>query len=279
MDNLMTKARSLFQSRYRNRQFRSHIDQVQDILNKGPSTSIVNPSEYRFLPCTVCRLSIPPVFALTQLFERNAPDWRPSTSTLEVPGVSQDPRPRTNTSELSSLLLGFQHNRTNTFYRLYGNALDRSRESLAKTVKSVTLFNHTPHLMKSLVQYGNTCKGRLQASLELLRRSLYPLDLAEDIMRIAGLWPRITPFSLLQSLALGSNEVLNHRWRKSLIRLGQAFLDFQRSQRLIRLAHLKHDDEFIKELENEMCNDLEAIRWPDWLLIQVMVVLSLISWK
>ncbi|CAE6503446.1 unnamed protein product [Rhizoctonia solani] len=93
----------------------------------------------------------------------------------------------------------------------------------------------------------------------------------EGIIFTAGVWPRITPRIVLQQLSLqnrGHTDSLP-RWKNELIGYAQVFVDYQRSQRLINLAHSKNIEEFYKELDLSSGEFDPGLDNPDWLLVQI----------
>jgi hypothetical protein len=89
------------------------------------------------------------------------------------------------------------------------------------------------------------------------------------VISIAGLWPRITPQSILRQLARDRVQTLPDQWRQAITRYAIAFLRYQQSQRLIRLSLGARLQELLCEVETIIHSDISEDSSPDWLLIQV----------
>ncbi|KAF8318608.1 uncharacterized protein EI90DRAFT_3020979 [Cantharellus anzutake] len=88
----------------------------------------------------------------------------------------------------------------------------------------------------------------------------------QEVMRVAGLWPKSTTRSLLHHLSFSSRSKvkLSPEWRNVLVCLAQSILLWQRSERLMRLG--PKSDEFLKECSSYP--DLHDVS-DDWLLVQI----------
>ena len=79
----------------------------------------------------------------------------------------------------------------------------------------------------------------------------------------------ITADVLLRYLASASPVDIPLTWKKCLTSLALLLLGLQRSRRLLRFALDGLEEEFSKELENDICDGWNPEEYPDWLLIQV----------
>ena len=101
-----------------------------------------------------------------------------------------------------------------------------------------------------------------------LSAALSPTQGAEKVLDIAGLWPRITPRSVLRHLARNRIGSLPDQWKPVITRYAVAFLEYQQSQRLLELAFGRKNEAFFREA-GTICKDIAAESTHDWLLIQV----------
>jgi hypothetical protein len=114
------------------------------------------------------------------------------------------------------------------------------------------------------------CRERKDAIFSNILIALEPYEWVGKIIAMAGLWPRITPRSILRELSWGHVNALTKRWKDVINGYAVAFLKYQQSKRLLELA-LRHQDEaFFREAETN-CEDVAAACPHDWLLIQVSV--------
>ena len=121
------------------------------------------------------------------------------------------------------------------------------------------------------------CKRKWIEALCILKESLGPTsDPLERALAQCGQWPQITTYSLLQCLASTSPIQLSETWKKCLVSFALLLLEFQRSRRLLRFAWEGLEEEFTKELENKGCDGWNAGQYPDWLLIQVCLLLVIL---
>jgi hypothetical protein len=90
----------------------------------------------------------------------------------------------------------------------------------------------------------------------------------EKANAIAGLWPRITPRSLLRQLAQDRIGTLPDQWKAVITRYAVCLLKYQQSQRLLELSSSQKREELLREIET-MRSDVLAESTPDWLLVQV----------
>jgi hypothetical protein len=219
------------------------------------------------------------VITFDSLLKRNDP---PKLA-LNIPALPTMLRQHNNPSHptfthrnLKSLLLEFK-SRSDPLHQQYGRDLDSSYRSLDSDFPSITSSKHIPSL-KELTEHCDHSIRYLQAMFSFIRRSLLrPSNIVESIMLTAGQWPCVTMIALLGKLAPTAGVVLAEPWRKLLIELAKRLLILQRSQRLLYFALTQNEEDLVKELANEdgLVNCDYAMKYPDWLLIQVNISISL----
>ena len=266
---LMKMVQPLFQLWYQNRDIRDHINQVQNLLDQVhlPDSAPTERRRYIFSPCWKPRFSESSCMAFDRLLERDTPKISPPSNTIL--GIPETFRQYQNadTRDLQSLLAEFQHDRS-VLRQRYANDLAESRRTLDGQTFSA-FPDVIPYSMKALLHQRDQSKGYLQDIFTAICRSLSPCNPTESVIFTAGQWPRLTTKSLLGKLASTSNSNLTSQWRRVLTSLAQAFLQYQRSQRLVDFALRQSHEEFFKELENTEFDKTIAMQVPDWLLIQV----------
>ena len=267
---LMSKVNTLFRSWFQNTQLRDHIARVQVALNEASTSDLIRPTVpvYHSATNTNNHLATRSFISFQHLLERDAPKLHQPPSILGVPDVFREYRQPARTTDLQSLLSEFQCSQSNPFYRLYGDDLDESRNTLDDQILPV-YPSIIPYSLEALAYHRDQCKRNLQDIIVFIYQSLSPSNYAEETLLTAGLWPRVTTRSLLGKLARSSNTVLTSQWRKALVSLAQAMIWYQRSQRLLRWALFRNSEEFFKELENKGYESQGEMQYLDWLLIQV----------
>ncbi|CAK7274557.1 hypothetical protein SEPCBS119000_006234 [Sporothrix epigloea] len=88
-------------------------------------------------------------------------------------------------------------------------------------------------------------------------------------LQAAGLWPRLTPVSILELLQSRNKSRLEEDVFKSLLQYGEALTFHQRLLRLFR-ALMKRDERRIQEeLANDGHSNWKTTDYPDWLLMEI----------
>ncbi|THV04293.1 hypothetical protein K435DRAFT_961925 [Dendrothele bispora CBS 962.96] len=206
-------------------------------------------------------------------------------------------------SGIDQLLLRTPPDLEDFHFRSLNNLLDSSNppQALSKAIQSMILqLSSSSHEIKQL--FGKELKDSCSA-LMLLRTSSNPKVLGniektipllsgyailshrafrqtwsavcdvlsprtelEKILSKSGLWPSLTPYSLLKFLAHDQRVHLNQPWKRVLNLLGKRLVEYQRSQRLLFYACQKDIDSLLKEIMN---NSTQGLEDPDWLLVQI----------
>jgi hypothetical protein len=274
-----SECRQLFakylQSISRNIQFRDHIEQLQVILQhyyeNHPDVSTV--ASYAFSPCfagspfTASSCLIHDVLAFrTPLPTREESPLR-TTDLITLPATSSESGTKPSQDGLQNLIHELQHSHE-PLLRLYGNDLGKSHHELARqNISPLTQLGTIPS-HDSLLLYRDECSRRKDLLFLELSAALAPTQGAEKVFDIAGLWPRITPRSILRQLARNRIGSLPDQWTPVITRYAVAFLEYQQSQRLLELALGRKNVAFLREA-GTICKDMAAESTRDWLLIQV----------
>jgi hypothetical protein len=108
-----------------------------------------------------------------------------------------------------------------------------------------------PHLT-ALEGYRQQCKhymGRVYNSIKTTLRPS-PSQLADSVLEISGLWPRLTRRTLLSRLSYVYRGALTPSAKETLVAQARAVLSYQHSQRLLEAAVHCQVEDFFKELDN-----------------------------
>ena len=254
--------------------FRDHISRLQAILNRYGSN---RPPEapYAFSPQLCVRQPKESSPSLREVLMSRANFPRPSARGLPSSG---DPIPSAATKAtegyplstredgLSPLIQELRRSQE-SLLRLYGEDLNKSYGDLLRKGASFLVRRGVPS-QGALLKYRDSCSRKKDIIFSEISEALAPLQKHENVVSISGLWPRITPRSILRELSRDRVRTLTDQWRHAITRYAVAFLKYQQSQRLLDLSSRGRDEELLREAETT-CEDVAAACSPDWLLIQV----------
>ena len=102
-----------------------------------------------------------------------------------------------------------------------------------------------------------------------IMRSIGPRAEDELMLARSGLWPRISPRSLLEQLTLSQRHRLSEPWKQKIVDFGQAISLLQRARRLSELSSQEHRVEYEKEANNDGQSGWDPLENPDWLLVEL----------
>ncbi|KAI9431719.1 hypothetical protein H4582DRAFT_2084583 [Lactarius indigo] len=261
----------------RNIDFRDHVHRLQAILNRYETATCTPPeASYVFSPqFTNAR---PPKTSSPSLREvlmsrANIP-WPPTRE--RPPSGGAIPSTVTTAIEsnphsiredgLSSLIQELRHSQE-PLLQLYGDDLNKSYGGLLGEEASFLVRRRAPP-HEALLHYRDSCSKKKDAIFSELSEALAPSQKLEHLLSVSGLWPRITPRSVLRELSRDRVHTLTDQWKHAITRYAVAFLKYQQSQRLLELSSRRRDEELLQEAETT-CEDVAAACSPDWLLIQI----------
>ncbi|KAH9056705.1 hypothetical protein EDB87DRAFT_1793974 [Lactarius vividus] len=167
---------------------------------------------------------------------------------------------------LSCLINEFQQSRE-PLLQLYGDDLSNSHSDLLGKAGPLSERRGVPP-HEALFQYRDSCSTKKDIIFSKLSEALAPSQKLESVLSVSGLWPRITPRTVLRELSRDRIHTLTGQWKRAITRYAISFLKYQQSQRLLELSSRRRDDELLRELET-VCEDVVAACSPDWLLIQI----------
>lgn len=176
--------------------------------------------------------------------------------------------PRTVGSDLKLLLDGFKTAHSREFEKQYTDSMFESLKALEEQALSAETLQELPSrstLESALAQ----CEKHMEDAFRVIQGTLAPLREVDDLMDMAGLWPCISPISLLQQLSTNGSVKLSTPWKRALISYGKAIAGFQRSERLLTYNKLGKEREFHSEVANTGHQEWDPMVHPDWLLIEI----------
>ena len=192
-----------------------------------------------------------------------SPLGHPSTSTATVEGIS----PWAGFHSLGNLVEELRRDSSQPLLQLYGNELRQSHHELTRRYGSLIDRGSVPS-HDALFLYYKECSHRKEELFSEISAILAPSQNVEGTSHIAGLWPRITPRTILGQLAQNRISTLPERWKSVITRYAVSFVKHQQSRRLLQLSTRQEYDKLVQEM-GAICNDMLAESTPDWLLVQV----------
>jgi hypothetical protein len=121
---------------------------------------------------------------------------------------------------------------------------------------------------EALLLYSMECCHRKDRLFSEISAALAPSQNVEETACIAGLWPPVTPRSILRYLARDRISTLPDEWRFPITCYAVFFLKYQQSLRLLELLSGQQHEELLREMD-AIRSDILAESSPDWLLVQV----------
>jgi hypothetical protein len=267
-----------FHSISRNIRFKEHVSQLQNILLDYENASISSTVRLGYL--------------LSHLFITSAGRSKTSscsthhvlTSRINAPTLSTEVEPfpsyatppaaaeggplPSGSDSLRTLIEEFRHSPQHLL-RLYGDELNRSNcELWGKNTQPAQSAIPSDGLLR--VYHDECSQGRDRIFSEI-SAALAPSQNVENIDYIAGLWPRVTPRSILRHLARDLIDTLPDQWKNVIVCYACSLIKYQHSLRLLELSARQKQEELLREIE-AIRSDVLAKSTPDWLLIQVRLL-------
>ncbi|KAI0297839.1 hypothetical protein B0F90DRAFT_1811021 [Multifurca ochricompacta] len=239
-----------------NNELKCHIERLQGILSDYGSTTFSG-LPYTFSPrfdrgtpkiisysmqeVLASRADVPPPLSCEE------PIVIPSNVTV---GARSSPQ-LTGEGRLRSLIQEFRHSQE-SLLRLYGDDLENSHSALVGK-RTPLLTQRVIPSYEVLRDHRDRCSARKDIIFSELSKSLKPSQKIEKVISAAGLWPRITPRSILRELSRDRVDALTGLWK-------YAVTTYQQSQRLLELS---------SRVATKSSYDVAAVCSEDWLLIQI----------
>ena len=267
------------QSVSQNVRLRDHVLQLQCILEDHDSENVSIPptatTRYLFTPRFITHhtksisYSIHDVFLLRTTVPNSSIDGEP----FPFPDLNTPPSTETEGSSApvgsDSLRILIDELRCSRqpLLQLYGNELNRSQCEFMERSASQSARGAVPsHELLRL--YHDECSRRKDQVFSEISAALAPSQNAEKANGVAGIWPRVTPRSLLRQLAQDHVSTVPDRWKGVITHYAVFLLKYQQSQRLLDLSSRQKHEELLREIDSMRGNVL-AESTPDWLLVQV----------
>ena len=242
---------------YRNLQFKNHIEEVQQVLAHA-RTQKPEYSLYVFSPRPTIRAPIHQISMKELSVTRE-------TLCAEIPPSSL---PAPSNGQLRYLLSRHKKNSESEFETDYTGDLLRSLDVFEQQADDCTSAG--AQRRSPLERHRRPCAEQLGLILKGIEEDLEsPRVGSSELLKSAGLWPRITPTSLLGLLARPTATAICPKLKKTLVDYGLAIARFQKASRLHILATIGNDKELAKEEANTGHQGWDPMEYPDWLLLEI----------
>lgn len=268
------KARTYFSSCLRNKLLREYFKSLETVLS---SKRLITPLEDDSSSFTdfLCPL-------LAENLDEEHPKSLPPTlrhflaspppAELELSPVHSFGSQLRLSSELERMLTQLTSHQRSEIGRLYVEDLHESYQVLKRDGDQ----RRGEGELGDLLQYENLCAEGCRSMLSEIQDVIRPSTIHGRILLEASQWPRICSRTLLQQLTIesrhtvGSSSLAHHSdWYRFLVSFAERLMEHQRSRRLLGYHLDRRSDEFENERKNTRFDRVEALREPDWLLVQV----------
>ena len=129
-----------------------------------------------------------------------------------------------------------------------------------------------PTSIDEISKHADEAREYVRQTFETLRERLEEgaenADFGSKLLRLAGLWPTISPQTLLKTLSRDVRGSCNS-WMEEITQYGEAIALSQRAKRLCRAMDAEDVLSFFKEAENPGRQGWCPAKYPDWLLLEV----------
>ncbi|KAF8533563.1 hypothetical protein BDD12DRAFT_898540 [Trichophaea hybrida] len=278
--DMRTEITSLFEDWYKNLQLYNHTERTQKALNEVRETVAIIPS-YVFSPSAISPNA--PISPISLVEIRPSGNYIASTSpALSLSSQSRmqhlprdehlEPVPRDE--RLEALLTDLKRSSSSTFENDYAKDLEASlsafEEQSDRSTSGRCIYRRINQ--GGIANFHRECQNHLESMFGIIQKGLNSPRVTNSTQKLldeTGLWPRITPTSLLSLLAAPTSANLDPEWKRILVDYGLALARFQWATRLYNLELAGSQEELMKELENEGHSSWDPMDHPDWLLLEI----------
>ncbi|QRV77955.1 hypothetical protein RhiJN_05970 [Ceratobasidium sp. AG-Ba] len=266
------QTRYYFDSCARNSELLAHLRDIEAVLASDSQSPDL---QYLGMPpaSPIPTLAAPPAKKLArlpdlvQLMGRH--DYR-SPQDIQCPHtilISTTQGPSPIISRLKTLLAEFSSNSNDPLKYRYGSDLQKSCTELSNAAPPT--FPERLPLLECLESNRDTHKKHFKKSLRGIQGWLGPYNELENMVQASGLWPRLTMNTILGQLTLQARTGIQAHNQAALKALARAYVEYQRSQRLINFALEQRSEDFYQEISSSHEVSDPETEHPDWLLAQI----------
>ena len=259
---------------FRNIRLEDHVLQLEDILRQYVDKPIPAARPYKYSPQFMASSSNALSYSICDVLITR-------TGIPSLPEIREPFKDRTSTSpnaategitprvDSDSLEILVEELRTSDqpLWKIYGDELNKSHRELVRQDELQPAQSAIPSHGLLLIHH-DMCIREKDNIFSEISITLAPSQNVEKTYSVAGLWPRITPRSLIRQLARNRINKLPDLWRSVIMRYAISLLKYRHSVRLLELSSGQRNEELLRETE-AIRSDVLAESTPDWLLIQV----------
>ncbi|KAL8755210.1 MAG: hypothetical protein Q9184_004869 [Pyrenodesmia sp. 2 TL-2023] len=267
-----TAVQNLFAEWFRNRECRQHLELIQNSLN-AMAPAIVRftyeLTEWHQVEPIPRANANPPLPTLEDLMASRSPIMP------NIPPIfndKQDARVLESNQDLRSLIINFDTG-SQTYDTLlrtqYKNDLLKSLDAFQTHEETISPSEIPHYTQKRATGHLDLCQRQCLLGLDLLCGELQPQEPVFEMLKIAGLWPRLRLRDFLSAISSVSPTVAPPEWKKGIVALGIGVTVMQRARRLVLAAEKGDALSFFKEFENPGRLGWSAHDRPDWLLVEI----------
>ena len=258
----------------RNNQLKDHVLQLQGILQQYIDKPMPAARPYNCSPQFMTSSSKAPSYSIRDVLISRigiSPlsedgEYLKDRTTNPPTAATECITPRVASASLEILIEELRKSQ-HPLRKLYGDELNKSHCELLRQDALQPAQSALPS-HEVLLTYHDSCIRENDNLFSQISTALAPSQNVEKIHGVSGLWPRITPRSLLRQLARGRVSKLPNQWRSVIMRYATSLLKYRHSVRLLELSSGHRKEELLREVE-AIRNSVLAESTPDWLLIQV----------
>lgn len=260
--------REWYQHWRRNSEFKAYIQDVQNVLDGLHRATQPSDSRHHF-DKPQCSYSPKRAFvSFTSVFRKPAPlTHAPPSLDLEhvVFPKEQD---ESNDNSLEMLLEHIGSRCSKGYEQRYVNDLLRSLRCLRQRKDADFIPERREGTTLLLDAYLDLCRKNLDDVFHSIRANLgADCSTTDHIMMRAGLWPRLSPTSLLCHLVPGEHAILTNGWKYALVQYALALTTLQRAERLV--ACINDPLSLTRELRTSGHEGWDPMQYPEWLVLEV----------
>ncbi|KAL2356430.1 hypothetical protein BJ546DRAFT_947666 [Cryomyces antarcticus] len=252
---------------HENWRFGVHVAQVQAQLESVHCESTVGPAYVAPKRTGVLTPTPSKLVGITDLLSTSKPRKLDEVPALGMPVPAALEDHQRDVSKLEATVSHFMCHH-NSVQKQQDRVLQDSMRAF-KCYSPEQLSAATHPSLDALEHHQQDFKKYVEDIFNSLSQSLGPTKPHLVILQEAGLWPRITPQSLLETLAAKSEHRPNEQWKRALLHYGESMATLQRAERLVALKTSQDTFGLAKELQNKGRQGWCAYNYPDWLLLEL----------
>lgn len=195
------------------------------------------------------------------------------TPRKQLQGTARNNAPRDASRELRRLIEPFALSHSG-IQRRYASQLQQSIDAFEhhSSGESSSMPNWSAPGLTSCDIHSIKCaiEDQLdQISRDLARSGPSMSQKQVQWLKSGGLWPAVTPVTVLEQLRSTSNCVFGSGMKESIIRFGLAITELQRQTRLRSYQESKETARLEEEQSNAGHTNWRPLEYPDWLLLEI----------